>query len=98
MASRDAGSTPAGVLVSGVARKVARGIGCCDGSAAIARDIRVLRLPLLPENFSGRLLENHLFQLPATLGIALVAASFLVEARAKGPRKKFAESAPPQWR
>jgi hypothetical protein len=66
-------------------------------SLAIARELRLLRLQLQQQqedDFSDRLLENPVFQLLGSLGSALVAASFLVEARAKWPRRADGHAVP----
>ena len=57
------------------------------GKAAIAREIRLLRAQLQADDFGHRVLENRAFQVLGTLGSLLVALSFLVEARAKWPRR-----------
>ena len=64
-------------------------------SDAIAREIQLLRLQLQEQDFTDRVFENPVFQLLGSLGSALVAASFFLEARAKWPRRKRDETAPP---
>lgn len=64
-------------------------------SDAIAREIQLLRLQLQEQDFTDRVFENPVFQLLGSLGSALIAASFFLEARAKWPRRKRQESAPP---
>lgn len=53
----------------------------------IASELRLLRLQLQQDDLADRVFENPWFQLLGALGTALVAMSFLYEARAKWPRK-----------
>ena len=57
---------------------------------AIAREIQLLRLQLQEQDFTDRVFENPFFLLLGSLGSALVAASFFLEARAKWPRRQRA--------
>lgn len=66
-----------------------------DRMASIAGEIRLLRLQLQDEDLADRVFENLWFQLLGTLGSAIVAASFLYEARMKWPRRSGPERSPP---
>ncbi|WP_056006990.1 hypothetical protein [Frateuria sp. Soil773] len=74
---------------------VAEASGDGRGVDSIAREIRLLRLQLQEEDFADRVFENPWFQLLGALGTALVALSFLYEARAKWPRRNRPERSPP---
>ncbi|MEL1265759.1 hypothetical protein [Pseudoxanthomonas putridarboris] len=54
---------------------------------AIATEIRLLRLQLQEDDLADKVFENPWFQFIGTLGTALVALSFLYEARTKWPRR-----------
>lgn len=54
---------------------------------SIATEIRLLRLQLQQEDFADKVFENPWFQFLGAIGTALVALSFLYEARAKWPRR-----------
>ncbi|MBU6247695.1 MAG: hypothetical protein KGN77_08050 [Xanthomonadaceae bacterium] len=54
---------------------------------SVAMELRLLRLQLREQDLSDRVLENPAFQLLGSFGSLLVAVSFLLEARAKWPRR-----------
>lgn len=58
---------------------------------SVALELRLLRLQLREHDFSDRVLENRAFQVLGSIGSLLVALSFLVEARAKWPRRPRAQ-------
>jgi len=54
---------------------------------SVALELRLLRLQLREQDLSDRVLENPAFQLLGSFGSLLVAVSFLLEARARWPRR-----------
>lgn len=82
-------------IVAARARMDAAAAAAMDNprSDAIAREIQLLRLQLQEQDFTDRVFENPVFQLLGSLGSALIAASFFMEATAKWPRRKREESA-----
>ena len=56
-------------------------------SEAIARELRLLRLQLQEQDLAERVFENRWFQLLGILASALIAASFLYEARLRWPHR-----------
>ncbi|HEU4670079.1 MAG TPA: hypothetical protein VFR91_05205 [Dyella sp.] len=71
---------------------VARSAASGSPGETIALELRLLRLQLQEQDFSGRVLENPAFQLLGSFGSLLVAVSFLIEARARWPRRRPAAS------
>lgn len=63
----------------------ARAADAARPADAVAAEIRDLRLQLQDHDLADRVFENPWFQLLGLLGSALVAASFLYEARLKWP-------------
>ena len=62
---------------------------------SIAGEIRLLRLQLQEDDFADKVFENPWFQALGALGTALIAASFLFEARAKWPHQPGSRGALP---
>lgn len=55
---------------------------------ALTREVRLLRLQLQEDDLADKVFENPWFQLLGSLGTALLAVSFFIEARAKRPRRR----------